>query len=38
VDWLRRHRTGIIILLAIASWLLFIAIGWLVWRLLAGAM
>jgi hypothetical protein len=37
VDWLRRHRTIIIILLAIASWMLFIAIGWLVWSLVSAA-
>jgi hypothetical protein len=37
VDWLRRHRLGTIIVLAIASWALFIAIGWMVWSLLTGA-
>lgn len=38
VDWLRRHRASLIILLAIASWALFIAIGWLVWSLLTAAL
>lgn len=37
VDWLRRHRSATIIVLAIASWMLFIGIGWLVWSLLTGA-
>lgn len=37
VDWLRRHRTATIVALAIASWLLFIGIGWLIWSLLSGA-
>jgi hypothetical protein len=38
VDWLRRNRASLIILLAIASWMLFIGIGWLLWSLLSAVL
>lgn len=28
VDWLRRHRLSVIIVLALLAWLLFLGIGW----------
>ena len=34
VDWMRQHRTATIMLLAIAAWALFIAVGWLVFSML----
>jgi len=40
VDWLRRRRLLVIIVLAGVSWALFIGLGWLAvglfWRLFAG--
>jgi hypothetical protein len=30
VDWLRRRRTLILIVLALLSWALFIGLGWMV--------
>jgi hypothetical protein len=35
VDWLRRHRTYTIMVLALLSWALFIGLGYLLWTALA---
>ena len=37
IDWLRKRRLLVIVLLAIAAWALFIAAGWLVWSTLTRA-
>lgn len=29
IDWVRKHRLPVIIGMAIASWALFVALGWL---------
>ena len=34
VAWLRKHRAWVIVVLAIAAWMPFLALGWIVWRML----
>jgi hypothetical protein len=34
VDWLRQHRLITIVVMALAAWGLFIALGWAVWTIL----
>jgi uncharacterized membrane protein YdbT with pleckstrin-like domain len=34
VDWLRRHRTATIAVMAVAAWALFVGLGWLIWIVL----
>ena len=34
IDWVRQHRLSVIVLMAIAAWAFFIALGWLVWSVL----
>jgi hypothetical protein len=35
IDWMRRHRAAVIVALALASWGLFIGLGWIILRLVA---
>ena len=35
IDWLRRHRLAIIVLMALGAWGVFLAVGWLIWRMLS---
>lgn len=34
VDWLRQRRGLTIVILALAAWALFIAVGWMIWSIL----
>lgn len=34
IDWLKRHRLAVIVVLALAAWALVFGIGWLLWSIL----